>query len=735
MPAPTRVFSFATATLGCAIVLMYPTPVGAQSPDQQGPDNSRQNNQAIEEIVVTARKREERFLDVPLSVQAYSGEALALERIDNVEGLIGRVPNLSISSNALSPGKDFLNLVIRGVGAQSAGTPAVGTFVDGAYVPALSFDIAFMDVERIEILRGPQGTLFGRNTQGGALNIVLKRPDEILRGKVALSYDEFETARAQAAVSGPLADNFFASVAVDYENSDGYLKNPVVSSVAGANARSTAVSANDYRRMASRVALRYVASDDLEFNLSVDGSRRTGLDGYPGVPRGSGEYIVRSDFQVDAEYENVGGALTVDYRFGNDVNLTSVTGFRTTTTMLPFDFDGSPEFQGNYHDLRSDQQIFSQEIRLAGDFSEDFDWLIGAYAFSEDHVQDRSFQLPEVEVFPGGIFIDAQIQSLERKGVALYADLAWHPSEKLELGAGLRYSDESVDSEVTLDFTLPGIITIVDSGTDSISDSEVSPTASLRYSWTPSLTSYARYARGYRAGGFPLAPASASTNISFTSETSDNFEIGLKGQLLDNRVTFDLSVFRIDISDQQLSTIIFLNGDPNLPVASVGNAGESRSEGFEANITARPTENLVLSTSVGKTDATYREYVDTVGADRSGERFPFVPEWTALVSAAYTIPLGDSGDIELYAGYRYVGDVLSGSGIDVDIQFPVDSYNIVDLRASLVRENWRIDAFIDNVGDNFIETRVFNAFFYAAPRPFSIVLPPRRAGLRFTYEF
>jgi len=735
MPASRRLLTVSAAVLIGLWVTAYLNPVQAQGAGQQAPGEAKQSSRPVEEIVVTARRREERFLDVPLSVQAFSGLTLAENRIDNVEDLIGRVPNLSLSSNALSPGKDFLNIVIRGVGAQSAGTPAVGTFVDGVYVPALSFDIAFMDVERVEVLRGPQGTLFGRNTQGGALNIVLKRPDETVRGKVALTYDEFETARAQAMISGPLKENVYGSIAVDYANSDGYLKNSVVARAAGAAARSPTVSANDDRRVAGRVALRFVTSDNLEFNLAIDGSRRTGLDGYPGVPRGTKEYFVRSEFQIDAEYENFGGALTVDYSFGGGAELTAITGYRTTTSILPFDFDGSPERTGNYHDLRTDQDIFSQEVRLAGKWGKSLDWLVGIYGFSEKHLQDRIFQLPDVDVFPGGIFIDAQIQSLERKGVAVYADFAWRPTQNLELSAGLRFSDESVDSEVTLDFTLPGIITIVDSGKDDISDSEVSPTASINYSWTPFLTSYARYARGYRAGGFPLAPATASTNISFGSETSDNYEIGLKGDMFDGDLRFDFSVFRIDITDQQLSTIVFLNGDPNLPVASVGNAGESRSEGFEANITAAPTENLLLTASFGKTDATYVEYIDTVGADRAGERFPFVPEWTALFSGTFAIPVGNFGNLELYAAYRYVGDIFSGSGVDVDIQFPVESYDIIDLRASLIRNNWRIDAFIDNVADDFIETRVFNAFFYAGPRPFSIVLPPRRAGLRFTYEF
>ncbi len=689
---------------------------------------------ALEEVIVTARKREERLQDVPLSLQSFSAEDLFVRRTENVTQLIGSVPNLYTSSNLLSPGKDFVNLVIRGVGAQSAGAPAVGTFVDGVYFPALSFDIGFLDVERVEILRGPQGTLFGRNTQGGALNIVLQRPDEHTRAKVALTYDSFETVRGQGSVSGPLGNGFFAAGAIDIESSEGFMRNREVVESAGGGAGASATSADDYHRLAARLALRKVFDSGAEFYFSGDGARRTGLDGLPGIPRGSKDYFIESEFQIDAVYENYGASFVVDYPLGIGA-LTSITGYREASTLLPFDFDGSDEFTGNYHDLRSRQEILSEELRLSGGEGGGLTWLLGLYGFSEEHVQERTFQLPEVEVFPQGIFVDEQTQSLRRRGVALYGDATYAPWPRLELNAGLRYSYEEIRSAVALDFELPGIVAIDESGRDRIHDNEISPTASIRYKWLPDLMSYLRYSQGYRAGGFPLAPASATTNISFLPEISDNYEIGLKGRFGAGAFEFDLAAFRIDISDQQLSTIVFLNGDPNLPVASVGNAGKSRSEGFEAQLTARPVTGLELRANIGRTEAKYERYVDTVGVDRSGERFPFVPEWTAEFSGRYRFEVRPGIDLELYGAYRYVDDILSGSGVDIDLQFPVPSYDIVDLRASLVSPSWRLDVFADNATDEFAETRVFNAFFFLEPRPFSIVLPKRRLGVRLSYQF
>lgn len=705
-------------------------------------DNSEQDAVAVQEkVVVTARKREESLIDVPITLQAYSGDELAYNRIDNVENLIGRTPNLSLSSNVLSPGNDFLNLAIRGIGAQSAGTPAVGTFVDGVFVPSLSFDIGFLDVERVEVLKGPQGTLFGRNTQGGALNIVLRRPDENVRARAAFTYDDFNTARAQGSISGPLGESVFGAFAADVSTTDGYLENSVVTEAAGGRGLSQTVPANDQRRYSLRGALRYRPSDDFDVNLAIDTSRRSGGDGLPGVPRSSEEYLVRSDFQIDGETENTGGAVTIDYAL-DSIQLTSISGYRKITSFLPFDFDGSPERGPNFQDIQSEQELFSQEFRVAGGIGNNVDWLAGAYVFSEDQISDRSIQFADIDLLGSGsqLLVDAQVQNLERQGYALFGDVIWQPMNWLELNAGLRYTDESIDSQADLDFVanLPDgttVLSVVAQPVGSVSDTNVSPTFSARAKVSDDISVFVRYARGFRAGGFPLAPASAISNISFDSETSDNYEIGIKGALFDGRINFDASAFQIDIKDQQVTTVIFFNDDPNLPIASVANAGESQSVGMELNLSAQVTDQFEIYASTGFVDATYEEYIDTVGTDRSGESFPFVPEMTAQIGSVLTVPLGDSWDLDLKAEYRYIDNILSGSGVDVDLQFPVDSYDIIDLSASFRRDDWRLDLFVDNVADEFIETRVFNSFFFAEPRPFSQVLPPRRVGARLTYSF
>jgi iron complex outermembrane receptor protein len=707
------------------------------STGQSASDKDSTSESALGEIVVTARKHSERSVEVPLSVEAFSGEALEENRMDTVQDLVGTVPNLSFGSSLLSPGKDQVNLIIRGVGAESEGTPAVGTFVDGVYVPGLAFDTQFLDVDHVEVLRGPQGTLFGRNTEGGALNIVLRRPTEETTEYASLTYDNFNTFRGQESLSGALADRLFGSASIDLETSDGYLRNPVIARVNGAGPGTFSVPADNYKRQSGRVALRYVPDDSLEIYWSADASKFTGLSGLPGVPLAEvaqRQYVVTSAFQLDSVNKNAGSALNVNYHL-DDMDLTSITGYRSVSTTLPFNFGGSAEYPDDIQDTRSYQHIWSQEVRLAHNQS-NYNWLVGVYGYEESYVQDRFYQLPEVYAFPAGIFISAQNQNLTSTGYATFADFTYRPFPRMELDAGVRYSYDKVKSNLAIALNIPEILVIPYTTTSGdISSNEVSPNVSLKFGIVDDLNAYVRFSRGYKAGGFPLAPASANTDLPFAPERSNNYEAGIKGRLWGDGLDFDLAAYHIDIFNQQVSTIVYLNGNTSLPVASVGNAGRSKSEGFEAQIGEHPMKGLTLLLNAGLTDATYVHYIDADGTNRAGEQEPYVPRWTGQFSTTYRTPIGHDLDLELFGDYKYVGSLLSGSGVGIDLQFPVPHYQLFDARASLIRDRWQADLFVDNIANSFIYTRVWNAFFFNGPNPFGIVLPPRNIGARVSYRF
>jgi iron complex outermembrane receptor protein len=309
----------------------------------------------------------------------------------------------------------------------------------------------------------------------------------------------------------------------------------------------------------------------------------------------------------------------------------------------------------------------------------------------------------------------------------------------LEVTGGLRYSWERARSNFAVHYVIPNFLgpgeDYVDDGTQngSTTFSNVSPTVSLHYEVQKGLAVYARYAKGFKPGGFPSAP-DVGTNIPFKAETSDNFELGLKADLFDRRLSANVAIYDIEIKNQQLSTIVISN---NLPFASVGNAGKSRSRGAELSVEARPLTGLTLGLNAGYVDAKYVEYVDTAGKDRAGENFPFVPKTTASATVDYETSVGSGWTASAGADYKYVGSILSGTGVDLDLQFPVPSYTQLDLRTELSKDHWRFEGYVDNVTDKYIVLRVWNTFFFPDPpaRPFASVAPPRMYGLRATYTF
>ena len=407
-------------------------------------------------------------------------EKLEAAGIDNAADFVGKLPSISQSGDFLSPGKDFNMMVVRGVGANGGMEPAAPVFIDGVYVPRLGFDTGFSDVERVEVLYGPQSTLFGRNTEAGAINIVTKRPDAETRGRIQFGYDEFDTFKAKGAVSGQIAENWFASVSLEGMHTDGYLGNTGTNAAnsrlgngPGAFLNSDLTDTDDPdagREFRYRGALRWVPSDEFEAYLTVDAQRFRGGYGLPGVPQGSGGYDLDVDTVLEARSDNEGITLNLNYDTGLGFEITSITARRELENIQPFDFDGGSSIgptgdpipvgtgpfelaveipgvtntaQGNFQDFRFKQEVTSQEIRLTSNTDTAFQWLVGAYFFDETLDSDRNIDMLGANGFPW--FNVVQDVNAEREGWAVFGQMNYDISDKLQASFGLRYSEE--DSE------------------------------------------------------------------------------------------------------------------------------------------------------------------------------------------------------------------------------------------------------------------------------------------------
>jgi iron complex outermembrane receptor protein len=715
---------------------------------------------SVDEVVVTARKRSETLADVPLSVSVVSGDALSAQGIKSAQNLYAKVPGLYFTNaGGAAPTSDFVYLSFRGVGANGGQEPAAGVFIDGMYQPQLGFDIGFLDLDRVEVLRGPQGTLFGRNTEAGAVNLVTHKPGDELQGRFEGEAADFRTSRIFATVSGPLGAGFSAGVTGEHYDTNGYTHNPY-------NDRPESPLSRD----SIRGVLRYNPNASLDAVLSADGTWSKGNEIGFGAPLNCHCYDVYADNDQNDRKDTYGVQLNVDWRLAPGLTLTSISGIRKVDSDIGFDFDGTPTgqqtitangvpastvqpgpytFGGLFQRVRINQDFKSQELRLAGT-TERLDWLVGGYVFKQTQRQRRQFDIgPGTPHDPAVNFlVPTYIRedfTTDRTGEALFGQASFRPIERVELTGGLRWSNEDVSiggerirDIIQIENAHPTFFQL--DGKDSFSN--VTWMGSVKFDLTPTVKPYVTVAKGWKAGGFNRFPSTANAAVPYDSEDSINYEAGLKSSFLDHRVIANLAVYHIDITGQQLLTV---TPDSNgIPVTTITNAGKSKSDGFEGELFLRPVDGLNIQGSVGYINARYSVFQQCAAAnyciDRAGDPFEFTPKWTGSVSVDYAHKLAGPWDFDIWGQWRYVdgylapnGSFLAGLGDEV----PVESSSRFDLRFSVMRDQLKLTAYVNNVFDSYDYSSINAAGFFATTPDQLFVVPmaPRQVGAMISYRF
>ncbi|ARR54312.1 ligand-gated channel protein [Rhizorhabdus wittichii DC-6] len=623
-----------------------------------------------DEIVVTARKRQEASQNVPLSVAAFNGEMLQSRSVTTVSDIQGLVPGLHYQER----GNLQTELTIRGVGgdARNPGIDAgVGMYIDGAYIPRTSgYNADLSDIAQVEVLRGPQGTLFGKNTIGGVINIVTKKPTEELTGFVYGSYGNYDAVRTQAAISGGLAPALSAKVTVASWNRQGYIRNRV------RNER-----LNNEDRLGGRLQLRYNPGTQLDVNFSVDGTRdrRRGVLNQIGSPAGAAApYFTGNRFVMDADQRNSdardmwGMTLGIDYVLANDMTITSVTAYRDIDILVYSDIDQTPLDLFHSGPFTDDTTMISQELRLVSPGNKPFRYVLGLFGYKQDIDSDR-------DIFINGARSIVLDTAANTDSYAAFGNFDYDLTSQLTATVGLRYSIDKKDGKFNqqrtgLDYAIPLKRT----------DKNLSWTGSLLYKITPRLSTYATVSRGFKAGGFNLDTAGAvgltASDLNFLPERVTNYEVGLKGRATD-WMRFSLAVFQMDYKNKQVSQ--FVNPPVgNVPVVLVTNAGQARIKGVEFDTTLTPVHGLSLSGNVSYLDAKYRSFpnaavVGGVLVSYTGNRVERTPKWTAGGSIDYRHPIG-SGDLVMGANVSYNGAVdLQPDNLPRNYE---GSYTLVDAR-------------------------------------------------------
>lgn len=667
----------------------------------------------LEEIVVTARRVDESLQRTPVAVSAFLAEDLEQRSIARVGETAAFTPNFVTSAGPT--GQDDGFFFVRGVGQvdlNPATDPGVATYIDGVYLGRLmgaSFET--MDIERIEVLRGPQGTLFGRNTMGGAVNVVTRDPAQNFNGRLKVFGGDRDLYGGRLGVDIPLGDSVALALSGMYKNQDGWGKRASDGTIFNSSETST-----------GRAKLKWNASDSFSATLSADITSADGtsqhqiLTGFNGaavsplgvpIPAGIGNSLqpgvsfVNNSSTPDPEYslDTQGASLQLDWDTGG-LAFKSITAYRELEHFSADDFDGSP-FTFYDHSFDTEQDQFSQEFQLSGE-TDRFTWLVGAYYYEESVYHNNSialggnngclpFPVPGNQYpFCGAIgqpyatpgvqrFIRNNQQfDLDITAQALFAHATWRFTDRWSLSAGIRWTDEEKDQQYDffIDNTrnvanlanLPPIIlptlsprnpflTVPSRYEESWDD--ITPQGSLEFQATDDVLFYVSYAEGFKSGGFNGRPSPNQQGQfapveAYDPEQLKTAELGVKSQLWDDRVRLNALVYFSDYEGIQLLVL-----DPLTGFFRTDNA-EAEIKGAELELLARLTPSLEVQGSFGYTDTEYTELNPLSGIPADGV-LPVTPEWTASLGAQYTWFLADDASFSLRGDYSYRDDVFYGA--------------------------------------------------------------------------
>lgn len=748
--------------------------------------SAQQATSLMEEIVVTARKREQSLQDVSVSVMALPENLLKDAFLTSSEDLTQLVPSLNIQKTGRPRGSSFN---IRGIGTQSFSSgaePSVSTLLDGVVLgrSGMAF-LQLLDVARVEVLRGPQGTLFGKNSTAGVVHIISQKPSEEFTGSVSATVIEDDEYRAGFTFSGPITDTLGYRLSGSIGSDEGFIEDV-----------KTGDSLNERDEWNLRGKLRWDVTDDLMLEWTSDISDLEGdccassyvsLEPWPGeapnnqaqvdglletlspVVPGKDNLKVNTDFPTRLDVEGQGHSLTADWVLGEHT-LTSITAYRDWSQFASDDADGLPTHPLNlWQTGATDQEQFTQELRLTSPADQTVSYVAGLFFFDQ-HIE-RVF---ERFILNGTGVSDFEVDTLN---YAAFGEATWNINEQVRLILGARYTEDEIDFQFERAST-SAVQAAVPYFEKSVKESDLSGKLALEWDATSDVLLYASYVEGYKGPAFNVVAGSNEDNTNpVDPETSESFELGMKSNWFDGKLVVNVSLFHTEYSDfqaQATESVLIVDENGNTQDADgngvpdrrfsflLTNVGEVTTEGVEIDFMAQPTENLSLFGGLAVIDAKIDSYEggpcgfgqefrgvgfrgqlscgdDPAQQDLSGGELPYSPDWKFNIAANYVVPLDSQPvDIVLKANFRMQDDVQLS--IDQDENQQQEAYEILDASIQLRDKDDRYSAslFVKNVFDEYYvsnisaqnENLVPNAYQHFLPRTFE-----RRIGVEFRYNW
>ena len=656
------------------------------------------SDELIEDIVVTARRKEESLNETPMAISAFAEQQFDDLNILNLRDIGKYVPNLHIG-NFGNGNLSHTAIFMRGIGQQDhiiTVDSGIGIYLDGVYLGRqVGSNLNMSNIERVEVARGPQGTLYGRNNIGGAINFITKKPTGDEEVTVSLQAGSRERAKADFYASMALSDTTFLSLTGQYNRRGGvgdFLNQP-----------NSDVEIGEIREGSVRATLNYMPSDDLSVLIAADwtdgaygqaptffntGDPTTGPNGFARENFAADPYDTASPAENVARQTSLahGLSVTLDYRI-SDVYATKFIG-SVRSSEYTGGSDQQDEFGAVVFPEEGEADQMSAEWQLTGVY-DDWDFVVGAYYFDED----GSVLSAPFEIFPGA-FTDSGIIDVrqESRSYAIFGSASFQVSDRLETSIGIRQTWDDKDAQAGVVFFPPNVLT-------PRSEDWTATTwdASLLYSLTDDVNLYALVGRGYQAGGFPARPFDGPDQfVPYDPQFADNFELGFKGVLAD-RVQFSANVFFTQYTDLQLQSNEFTPGGGFVTITE--NAGEAEAFGFELESNIYMTDNFRLEASIANIDIEYTQVDDTVVGTAKGNRPQLTADWTVFISPELSVPTGNGGEWALRATYSYRSDMDGEASNDPLAVIEARDVLGFNFRYQPADTSWNVSLYGDNILD------------------------------------
>lgn len=654
----------------------------------------------LDDVVVTAQKEEENLQEVPFSTTAFSSRQVQAFRMWNADAVSAIVPNL-YSAN---PGDNRNVTSIRGI-TSSSYDPAVATYIDGVnqfsldtYIPQL------FDIERIEVLRGPQGTLYGRNAMGGVIHIHTRQPSNRIEGFAEANFGQYGQQRYTIGFRTPLVNNklFFGAAGL-FDKADGFYTNVFDNS-----------DFDKRKSFTGNYYMTYAAGAEWAFTLNIKNNIHRNNGAFPlAYDR---VYEVNQNATTTLIDNSFNGSFLASYA-GTGFNFTSQTTFQNNHRYYnePIDGDFSPidgiTIINNYGKDWNNVKVWTQEFKFtspAASMSK-INWTGGIYLFAQDNPVKQATRFGNDAAYVGADDTNFSIINTsvgESKGGAVYGQGTYKLTDRFEVTLGARYDYERKEqgalAEYQHDPDPNPVFDILPDTTATASYQAFSPKVSLLYRLSSSSNVYAVYSKGFRAGGLTQLSGdpSAPPLYEYKPEFSNSYEIGVKNTFLDNTIQLNVAAFHTKVTDAQVPTLV-------LPEALTvtQNAGELTSSGAEVEFLATLFKGFQVNLNLGLTEAKYNTLTLPVKDDDDnlyegnfkGNRQIFTPETTAMLAVQYNLPLNNQGTMDLVARAEWMH--LGEQYFDLANNIKQSPYSLVNVRAGLAGKHWEVMLWGRNLGD------------------------------------